>query len=284
MYYGMANWLLRNIAVTIGAGLAVGLGRKPVRRPAPHAAANLSPILTRLDEIEHRVMRAEHAPPRVVKPSPEEIEALGTLVSSQKEDIEALRRQIGAIERRNAEQVEAFGQKLALVEQQLPAQIDAQVSGRMSELEQRLRGEFQEIHARTVDAFVQTIENRVIGRIGSLETNLVTQAQEITALREKTVKTDESLQKLLTAVERLCERAEARAQVPIAAPPPPAAPSQESFAAHYQRAIARTETAPPEPQLQFSYASARPASFRREMQSFGLSLIGLAILGLRLIR
>ena len=43
--------------------------------------------------------------------------------------------------------------------------------------------------------------------------------------------------------------------------------------------------AAPEPQLQHAaYAGARTTSFRREMQSFGLSLIGLAILGLRLIR
>jgi hypothetical protein len=292
----MANRLLRNIAVTIGAGLAVGLSRKAVRRlHAP--AVNLSPILTRLDEIEHRVTCVEHAPPRVLAPTPEEIEALGTLVSSQHEDIEDLRRQICATERRNAEQVEVFGKKLAVVEQQLHLRIDAQVGGRMTELEQQLRGEFEQIHARTVDAFVQTIESRVIGRIGALENNLVTQAEAITALREKTTKTDESLMKLLSAVEKLCERAEARAQVPIVTPPAPAAEEaepaqvQQSFAAHYQRAIAETEIAlpdpepKPEPQLQHAaYAGARTTSFRREMQSFGLSLIGLAILGLRLIR
>src|SRR5215472_16913921 len=127
----MANRLLRNIAVTIGAGLAVGLGRKAVRRlHAP--AVNLSPIFTRLDEIEHRVTCVEHASPRVIAPTPEEIEALGTLVSSQHEDIEDLRRQICATERRNAEQVEVFGKKLAVVEQQLSLRIEAQVGGRMA--------------------------------------------------------------------------------------------------------------------------------------------------------
>jgi len=188
-----------------------------------------------------------------------------------------------------------FGKKLAVVEQQLSLRIEAQVGGRMAELEQQLRGEFEQVHARTVDAFVQTIENRVIGRIGTLESSLVNQAQEITVLREKTTKTDESLKKLLAAVERLCERAEERAQVPLVTPPAAeeAAPAQaqESFAAHYQRAIAQTETAlpdpepRPEPQLQYAAsAGVRQDSFRREMQSFGLSLIGLAILGLRLIR
>jgi hypothetical protein len=285
----MANRLLRNIAVTIGAGLAVGLSRKAVRR-LHTPAVNLRPILTRLDEIEHRVTCVEHAPPRVLAPTPEEIEALGTLVSSQHEDIEDLRRQICATERRNVEQVEAFGKKLAVVEQQLHLRIDAQVGGRMTELEQQLRGEFEQIHARTVDAFVQTIESRVIGRIGALENNLVTQAEAITALREKTTKTDENLMKLLAAVEKLCDRAETRAQVPVVTPPAPAE-TLESFAAHYQRAITQTEIAlpdpepKPEPQLQHAaYAGARTTSFRREMQSFGLSLIGLAILGLRLIR
>jgi hypothetical protein len=293
----MANRLLRNIAVTIGAGLAVGLAKRPGGKPAHRPASHLNPILNRLDAIESRVARVELAPPQVTVPSPDEIDAIGTLVSSQSEDIESLRRQVYEIERRNAEQVEAFGQKLALMEQQVPMQIEARVAGQMADLEKRLRCEFESIHAKTVDAFTQTIEDRVIGRIHLLENSLVDQAQAITTLREKSYRTDENLQKLLTAVEKLCEKAETRSQVPIPPPPPQAAPqpepaasTDESFAAYYRRAIstagALLPARGPEPELAYAGAPGpAPASpVRREMKSFGLSLLGLAILGLRIIR
>src|SRR5579871_6004223 len=132
----MANRLLRRIAVTIGAGLAAGIGRKLVTRQIFRVAPDPS-ILLRLDEIESRVSRVEIAPQMVSSPSAEEIEALSTLVSSQREDIVALRQDIQRIERRNAEQAETFGQKVALIEHQLPAHIETSVNSKMADLEEK---------------------------------------------------------------------------------------------------------------------------------------------------
>src|ERR1700730_10994592 len=105
----MANRLLRSIAVKIGAGLGTGrsltLGSRPTRRQSH----NLQPILTRIQDIESRVYRVELAPSPLVAPVPEEIAALGTLLSSQSEDIAGLRQDILKIERRDAELSEAFG-------------------------------------------------------------------------------------------------------------------------------------------------------------------------------
>ena len=128
---------------------------------------------------------------------------MGTLVSSQSEDIAALREDIQRIERRNAEQIEAFGQKVVMLERQVPAHIETSVNAKMAELEERLRGEFRDIHYRTVDAFAETIENRVVGRITALENSLIEQSHSIVALREKSLKTDDNLTRLLEAVEKL---------------------------------------------------------------------------------
>ena len=274
----MANRLLRNIAVSIGAGLAAGFGRTIASRQPRRPTPKLHPLLSRLEDIEGRVSRVELAP-SVTAPAPEEIAALGTLVLSQSEDIASLRQQLERIERRNAEQSEAFGQKVALVEQQVPAHIDASVSAHMEELEQRLRGEFQQIQQRTVDAFTDRIEQRVIGRIAQLENSLDEHSQSITALREKSLKTDDHLNRLLEAVEKLCVRVEAKAQMPV--PPPTAAPApvQESFATHYQRALAQaTET----PSVN-GHAPPAPAP-RRDVKPVGMAILGLAILGFRLMR
>ena len=75
----MANRLLRNIAVTLGAAVADGIARNrslQVTRPAP---PTFSPILTRLEQVENRVTHFEILPAPIAAPSPEEIQALGTL-------------------------------------------------------------------------------------------------------------------------------------------------------------------------------------------------------------
>jgi len=211
----MANRLLRNIAVTIGAGLAAGIGLRLASRQPRRSAPNLHPILSRLEAIESRVSRVEFAPSLLTPQAPEEIAALGTLVSSQSEDIALLREDILRIERRNTEQAEAFGQKVALLEQLVPSQIEASVTAKMAELERKLRGEFQDIHHRTVDTFADTIEQRVIGRIVAIENSLIAQSHSIGALRDKSLKTDDHLQRLLEAVEKLCQRAETQSQIAL---------------------------------------------------------------------
>ena len=67
-----------------------------------------------------------------------------------------------------------------------------------------VRGEFQSIHHRTVDAFVDTIEQKVITRITAIEDNLISQSHSIVSLREKSLSTDDHLQRLLEAVEKPC--------------------------------------------------------------------------------
>jgi hypothetical protein len=320
----MANRLLRNIAVSIGAGLALGLGRKLTpRRPRP-SAPNLSPILNRLEDIENRVMRFEHTPQFPQSPAPEEIEALGTLVSSQSEDIASIREDILRIEHRNAEMAEAFGQKVALLEQQVPIHIESSIAARMTELEHRLRGEFQEIHHRTVDAFADTIEKRVVGRINHIENSLIEHSHSIVSLREKSVKTDDHLQRLLEAVEKLCARAEAQSQIVLVpseppAPMPPAsllhpsdmpAPAasreaaprhnepvhrelvysgpEESSANHFERpAEPQWEPEPqhePEPELAHTIVRRSESHLRNGVKPVGMAILGLAILGFRLLR
>ena len=308
----MASRLLRNIAVTIGAGLAVGIGKslasRSTRRAAPVAAPNWEPILSRLETIESRVMRVELTPPVLNAPPPEEIQALSTLVSSQSEDIAALRQDLQKIEMRSAQQVEAFGQKVALLERQVPGHIEAAVNARVAELEHKLRGEFQEIHHRTVDAFADAIEQRVINRITALESNLVEHSRSIVTLREKSLKTDDNLNRLLDAVERLCTRAEAQtqtvnarvAQNPVAESPVETSavkpvsqagvpmpnesaahegprPGPESFASHLQEAMEHQVDLEAEPAL------TAPAP-KRDFKSVGVAILGLAFLGLRLIR
>lgn len=309
----MASRLLRNIAVSIGAGLASGLHR---RRPATRPAPTSYPLLDRIEEIESRVTRVELAPVSIVSPAPEEIEALGTLVSSQAEDIATLRQEIGLIERRSAEQVEAFGQKIALLEHQVPVQIEAAIAARMTELEQKLRGEFREIHYQTVDAFAETIEKRIVNRINLLENNLIEQSHSIKELREKSLRTDDNLQRLLEAVEKLCARAEARSQISLIErdgniePPskPLHEPDQQAEPVVAAAPVTRIVESEPEPEPadlhvrrfdrerdpEDEYESVASVASRNGhsthsrrqtgLKPVGVALLGLALIGLRLMK
>jgi hypothetical protein len=307
----MASRLLRNIAVSIGAGLAAGFGRRLASRRVSAPAPNLTPILTRIDDIESRVVRVELAP-ATSAPEPEEIAALGTLVASQSEDIAALRHDIERIERRNADQAEAFGQKVALLERQVSQHIETSVISKMSELENRLRGEFRDIHYRTVDAFAEAIENRVVGRINKLENSLIEQSHFIDSLREKSLKTDDNLNRVLEAVERLCARAEAQVQIPLvqmapAAPPAPTPlpavqtpvereapfdvrhpePPPDSKSPEAEPQLEPESEPEPEPEPGAVYAAAvvsKSSAPRGSLKPVGMAILGLAILGFRLIR
>jgi hypothetical protein len=271
----MASGLLRHIAVNIGAGLATGISIGfPSRKRYRSTQPNFTPVISRIEEIETRVARVEFAPTPMA-PSPEEIDALGTLVSSQTEDIASLREAIEKTEARNAAQAEAFAGKMARVEQQVPLIIEAAVNSRIDELESKLRGEFQQIHHRTVDAFAEAIEKRVIGRITTLENSLVEQSQSIASLHEKSLKTDDNLQRLLEAVERLCSRAEAHAQIAVPRPASPLPPPPKSE---------------PELEPEMEFAGARqnvrhdPPLSGRGLRAVGVALVGLAVLGFRLFR
>jgi hypothetical protein len=280
----MANRLLRRIAVKIGAGLATAASAIPRTRQPLRQGAPLSPILTRIQNIESRVNRVEHAPPRV-DPAAEEIAALGTLVSSQREDIAELHDAMRRIEHRSTVRAEALEQKVALVEQLLPGHIETNVNARMAELEQRLRDEFQESHNKIVDAFVATIDSRVVGRIAAIENNLVEQAQSIASLREKSIKTDDNLQRLLVAVEKLCARADAEAQItvpePRIVPEPPKIPEivESHLRRHFEPAVTELEQA-------FAFIGAARNSLppRFAMGTVGMAILGLAVVGFRLFR
>jgi len=331
----MANRLLRNIAVTIGAGLAAGIGLRLASRQPRRPAPSIHPILSRLEAIEGRVSRVEFVPSRLTSQTPDEIAALGTLVSSQSEHIALLREDILRIERRNAEQAEAFGQKVALLEHLVPTQIEACVTAKMAEFERRLRGEFQDIHHRTVDTFADAVEKRVIGRIVAIEDRLIAQSHSIGSLREKSLKTDDHLQRLLEAVEKLCQRAEEQSQIALMqidqpAPPPalpaspfseaslpqalvseaplPVAPVQDvqpvsplpvqpepvpipqalreppwlqpTLVAHYQDGLDREVKIEPH----FAHVNGNYAKASRGLKPMGMAILGLAVLGFRLIR
>lgn len=299
----MSNSLLKGFAVTFGAGLAFGIGTKLGRSSAPRRSGSildLEPLVDRLDTIEDRIQSVEKSFSKATQPAAP-VEHLGPDVldrsfgemdarlSAQTRQLEDLRQEILTVESRSATQVAAFSQKLSDVEARLPAQIEASIGERISALEQRLQADFQQTHSRTVDMFVQTIESKVVQRIAALEQSLAEHSHTIVGLREKSLSTDENLQKLLAAVEKLCNRTAVRNEPSAKSPniPPPSSPASpdipKPFSLHLATELSRVTTPVP---TSHPEPPPPPTSATRTRGPLALSIlaISLSLLGIRFSR
>lgn len=132
-----------------------------------------------------------------------------TALGRRLEDIQAkLRAEIEAGDRRGQDHVASVVQELHAVEARVPAQVDAAVASRMEALNRKLEADLEQAQNRTLEALVDTLETKVVRRISELESSLQGQSEAIGGLREKSLRSDQNMQKLLVAVERLCEQTE----------------------------------------------------------------------------
>ena len=200
----MMKAVLKTLAISFGGGLALGAGIRLTQGPAKSRRepdVDLDPLLTRLKEVESRVSDMESAP-RVETPistAPLPSEVLGkTLVAfearlaSQLNEVEQVRTDIRRVDER-----------LADLDSQLPVLVQSTVDVRFQEVERKLQHEFEQAQTRSMAAFVDTLQSKVVDRISTLETNLAEQSHAIGKLRDASQKSDENLQKMVSSVTAL---------------------------------------------------------------------------------
>src|SRR5947209_646308 len=149
--------------MTLGAGLAVGIGSKLGRRSSRRRGSifDLAPIADRLDYIEERIGKVESTfgPSKSRTFGPAQYESR---LATHAEEMQLVRREIRSVNTRSAEQLGVFHEKLSDVETRLPRIIETTVADRIGALERKLQTSFRETQDRTFDLLVQTIEK--IGR------------------------------------------------------------------------------------------------------------------------
>jgi hypothetical protein len=244
----MANGILKGLAVAAGTGLAMGLtsgrvrvrpvARRPDREPevSAHAAApasepddeflNIEPLLERLERLEARVESIELRPRAAEPVAGNTVLFSGTndyavlladldrRVEENTRDLALLRKSITEAEQRLSESVQSVERKVAQTREEMAAFVERHVAERISDLQSRLEREIEPAQQRTLETFERAIDEKIASRIGSMEKALADQAGSIAALGARTVETDNNLQRLVTAIERLCERAELIPVVP----------------------------------------------------------------------
>jgi uncharacterized coiled-coil protein SlyX len=281
----MMKAVLKTLALSFGGGLALGAGirltqgsAKSRRREPGVEGVDLDPLLERLKSVESRIVGMEtvrvESEAGIPIPSviPEKLAVFESRLAGQLTDLERLRGQV----RRVDERVIELDSQLPVIVQstvdvrfqeaerklqhelgaQLPVIVQSTVDVRFQEAERKLQHDFEEAQSRSMTAFVETLQTKVVERISTLETNLAEQSQAIGKLRDTSLRSDENLQKMLAGIERLVDQSRIPQPVPApaAAAPhddPPVAAHRDEPATMYQEEVQEkaAETAETEPAL-----------------------------------
>jgi hypothetical protein len=209
----MARKSFARVAIAVGTGVGVGIatffGSRRGRSHSPRA--NLEPLMERLDSIETRMQLAECAP----VPEPP------IAFADQAREIELLRNSAAETERLAATEIRLSEERFEEFAASVPDRVNSLIAPRVEDLRLRLRAEMEESIASRLQMFEQSLDERISVRIAAVERSLVDQSESLTDLRYRARQTDVNLQKLVEAVERLCEQSK-----PIAVPEPAPVPSE----------------------------------------------------------
>ncbi len=263
----MANTLVKGLALTLGGGLAVGLGIKlgqsSASTPPPVETIDFGPVLDRIEGVENRIVVVETAlkdPGPMVIPSLHELEER---VHTQSSEVEALRAAFQRASEVHDSRIDKLGYAVDSLESKLPALIEQSIKPKFEEMHERVQREMQETASQTLEMFADRIQSRVVEKITSIEGDMGRQSEAINDLRDYSLKTDQNLQRLLAGVENLADKinrkfdapAEVARTTPVArtapAPATSASPGSSMAAAPSVQALVTPEqtipATPPSP-------------------------------------
>lgn len=209
----MAN-NIKGFAIAAGTGLAIGMGNNRKRPEVPVNGAvpeRISSDATRLTGIEDRFDRNDR-------------------------ELAALRDQMRETRESIASVATVIDDKFAEVAREVPGMVEAAIRAQVDEMRRGLETEIQASVDATLSSFERAIDGKISARVAALEKGLVDQSGIITALSERALQSDANLQRLISAVEKLCERTEGRLP---ASSPVPASREDVPFEKHLSDAAMR---------------------------------------------
>jgi hypothetical protein len=175
----------------------------------PDDILKLEPLLDRLESIEARMKGVD------ARPGAGELEMR---VRLQARDIEALQTQLDDTRQRVAEESALIRKRFREIALEVPAMLESMILPQLSSIRERMQADLHKMVDEKLAAFEQTVEEKISQRVASLEKALIDQAGIITTLSERAIQADSNLQRLISAVEKLCERTEARPADPRSEP------------------------------------------------------------------
>lgn len=184
--------LINILAASVGSGIMLGAGirlgealanRDAAPRREPEGAGKFA---LRLDGLEERLLHLESNG------------AAGSL-EKQTSELAAIRSQVAAGEGK-IEDLRGVSRRLR---GELQGWLEDTVTTRLADLESKLKAETAHTQQQMLDAFVEGVQTRVMHRIAKLEQEVAGQSAAMTELRECSLRTEQSVQKLLGGLDRL---------------------------------------------------------------------------------
>jgi hypothetical protein len=205
---------LKGLAITVGVGLGCTAGSLGKASPRRNRAETQVP-----SPGEEPFIASAIAPPERTDSVPALLSGVESRLQEQEAQFRILRARATETEKRSVTALELVKENLQQLRQGAQSVVEKVVTERMAAMESRLQAEAQESWTRSRAALEQAVERKVADRIGSLEQTMADQTESIGALRTHAEDTDKNLQRLIAAVERLCENT-AGQPLQNAAPPP----------------------------------------------------------------
>ena len=204
-------------------GTAIRLVEKMASNRAglPHGAEQL---LGRMDSLELRLARmdagsppagrssrpaADPAAPDTIAEDDVAVEAAATMdhaftslhnrLNAQQTEVAAIRAQLASANLGFAH----LSQKDENLREELRGWVDENIRQRMTMVEEKLQRSIESAQKNTLDALVEGVQTRVVLRISKLEEEVAGQSAAMADLRECSLSTERSMQKLLEGIDRL---------------------------------------------------------------------------------
>lgn len=210
--------LINILAASVGGGLVLGasirlgeaIGSRAVRKsperipPTPSATSDPGKpgdlLLARLDTLAERLWRVEEVK---AKPAPAEwqtvLTGIGARIDRQQAEMEAIRRQM----LRATQGLESADDRGGTLRTEMRRQLSGELNQRVAAVEEKLHKSMEASHRETVEEMLTVLETRVGPRISRLENDVSGQAAAVTELKECSLQTERSIQRLLMALERV---------------------------------------------------------------------------------
>lgn len=210
----MVKKLMTGLAISVGAGLALAVTNRATKNGLWHPAkvgGTMTPVTIRVNTAIPRseLTRTEVESPPSGNPSAvavyHAVSEEPPLSLQRSAELAEIRVMIEALDQRSNEMMSTVNQRIDDLQNHLPRFIDVKVTSRIREVEERLRTEFQDEQSRTLDAFLKTLEEKVLPRLTLVEEAVGAQGAEIGQMRRRIEKTDESLDRMLERIEKVVD-------------------------------------------------------------------------------
>jgi len=205
----MVKTFMTGLALSVGAGLALTVttraaAKKGLWHPSRGLEGTLTPVTIR---VHTAVQRKEDSSTELTRASEFVANERTSCASEQVRSAELaeIRVMLESLDQRSTEMMSTVNQRIDDLQSHLPRFIDVKVTSRIREVEDRLRTEFQDEQSRTLDAFLKTLDNKVLPRISVMEEAVGAQGAEIGHMRMRIEKTDETLDRVLDRIEKVVD-------------------------------------------------------------------------------